>query len=156
MKKLNNHKKSLLSNLFFRFGEKSQDAIYPKKKFQNIITREQARSDPNGHKFSVVSFEVNEDENTQNLIKLLEQEIRITDELGWLSSNSIGDISQTSNSHATNAESKSLLTQIPPDDPFWKRALDIVGAGVGLVVLSPILLLITAVIKIVSPGPCFF
>lgn len=40
--------------------------------------------------------------------------------------------------------------------PLWKRAMDIVGALFGLVVLSPILLLVALIIKIVSPGPVFF
>jgi lipopolysaccharide/colanic/teichoic acid biosynthesis glycosyltransferase len=40
--------------------------------------------------------------------------------------------------------------------PVWKRSLDIVGALVGLVLFSPLFLLIAVVIKIVSPGPVFF
>ena len=37
-----------------------------------------------------------------------------------------------------------------------KRALDIVMAGAGLVVLSPLLLLVAIAIKLDSPGPVFF
>ncbi len=40
--------------------------------------------------------------------------------------------------------------------PVWKRSMDIVGALIGLIVLSPFLLLTTLIIKIVSPGPVFF
>lgn len=40
--------------------------------------------------------------------------------------------------------------------PFWKRALDVVGAFVGLVVMSPLMLAAAALIKLVSPGPVFF
>ncbi len=40
--------------------------------------------------------------------------------------------------------------------PLWKRSLDILGAGIGLLLLSPLLLLIAAAIKITSPGPIFF
>ncbi|TKJ33541.1 MAG: hypothetical protein CEE38_20500 [Planctomycetes bacterium B3_Pla] len=40
--------------------------------------------------------------------------------------------------------------------PAWKRAMDVVGALFGLVVLSPFLLLIALIIKTVSPGPVFF
>lgn len=40
--------------------------------------------------------------------------------------------------------------------PKWKRLMDIVGAAIGLVILSPLFLLIGAFIKIVSPGPVFF
>ena len=40
--------------------------------------------------------------------------------------------------------------------PRWKRAMDIVGSVVGLVLFSPIFLLIAILIKVVSPGPVFF
>ncbi|MHB9030028.1 MAG: sugar transferase [Candidatus Latescibacterota bacterium] len=40
--------------------------------------------------------------------------------------------------------------------PFWKRAIDIVGALVGLTILSLIFLAVAIIIKIVSPGPVFF
>ncbi|MBN1247573.1 MAG: undecaprenyl-phosphate glucose phosphotransferase [Anaerolineae bacterium] len=37
-----------------------------------------------------------------------------------------------------------------------KRVLDIVGASVGLVVLSPFMMLIAALVKLESPGPAFY
>jgi lipopolysaccharide/colanic/teichoic acid biosynthesis glycosyltransferase len=40
--------------------------------------------------------------------------------------------------------------------PAWKRAMDIVGALSGLFLLSPLLLLVAVLIKIVSPGPVIF
>ncbi|NIS75695.1 MAG: hypothetical protein GTO08_10540, partial [Deltaproteobacteria bacterium] len=40
--------------------------------------------------------------------------------------------------------------------PFWKRALDIVGALTGIIVLLPLFLLISILIRILSPGPVFF
>ncbi len=40
--------------------------------------------------------------------------------------------------------------------PMWKRAADLVGAVLALILLSPALLLIAALIKLVSPGPIFF
>jgi lipopolysaccharide/colanic/teichoic acid biosynthesis glycosyltransferase len=40
--------------------------------------------------------------------------------------------------------------------PAWKRMLDIMGSGIGLVLLSPLLLAIAILIKAVSPGPVFF
>jgi len=39
---------------------------------------------------------------------------------------------------------------------FVKRAIDLIAAGVGLVVLSPLLALVAAVVKLQSPGPVFF
>lgn len=52
------------------------------------------------------------------------------------------------------AEGLDLFFQRPL--PAWKRSMDVVGALLGLVVLSPLLLLVTLIIKIVSPGPVFF
>ncbi len=40
--------------------------------------------------------------------------------------------------------------------PPWKRVLDFLGAAVGLVLFSPLFLVIAVFIKLVSPGPAFF
>ncbi|MGE0600087.1 MAG: sugar transferase [Dehalococcoidia bacterium] len=40
--------------------------------------------------------------------------------------------------------------------PFWKRFIDVTGASIGLVLLSPILLVIGAAIMIESPGGAIF
>lgn len=40
--------------------------------------------------------------------------------------------------------------------PLWKRTIDIAGAGVGLMLLSPVLLGAAAAIKLTSQGPVFF
>jgi lipopolysaccharide/colanic/teichoic acid biosynthesis glycosyltransferase len=40
--------------------------------------------------------------------------------------------------------------------PLWKRSMDILGALLGLILLSPVFLLVSALIKIMSPGPVFF
>ena len=40
--------------------------------------------------------------------------------------------------------------------PAWKRAIDIAGSLFALVVLSPLLLLVALLLKVVSPGPLFF
>ena len=40
--------------------------------------------------------------------------------------------------------------------PGWKRALDIVGSGVGLAILLPLLALVGVAVKLGSPGPVFF
>lgn len=45
---------------------------------------------------------------------------------------------------------------LAPHMPLWKRAVDIFGACMGLVVLFPVCLIIACLIKIVSPGPVFF
>jgi lipopolysaccharide/colanic/teichoic acid biosynthesis glycosyltransferase len=43
----------------------------------------------------------------------------------------------------------------PPVLP-WKRMLDLLGALAGLILLSPLFLLLAIFIKVVSPGPVFF
>ena len=40
--------------------------------------------------------------------------------------------------------------------PLWKRVIDIVGSLVAVLLLSPLLLLVALLIKIVSPGPVLF
>lgn len=49
-----------------------------------------------------------------------------------------------------------LGPEIQPGLPAWKRAMDIAGALCGLLVLSPVLLLVGLYIKAVSPGPILF
>lgn len=40
--------------------------------------------------------------------------------------------------------------------PAWKRAIDVVGAGVGLLLLSPVLAAVAVAIKLTSRGPILF
>lgn len=40
--------------------------------------------------------------------------------------------------------------------PTWKRVADLVGAGAGIVLLSPVLLTAAALVRISSPGPILF
>ncbi|TFH31917.1 MAG: sugar transferase [Deltaproteobacteria bacterium] len=40
--------------------------------------------------------------------------------------------------------------------PLWKRAIDILGSLVAILLLSPLLLVVALLIKIVSPGPALF
>lgn len=40
--------------------------------------------------------------------------------------------------------------------PLWKRTMDVIGAILGLIIFSPIMLSISLMIKFVSPGPVFF
>lgn len=39
---------------------------------------------------------------------------------------------------------------------FIKRVIDLLGSGIGLIVLSPLLIIIGILIKITAPGPVFF
>ncbi|MFH5803357.1 sugar transferase [Alienimonas sp. DA493] len=40
--------------------------------------------------------------------------------------------------------------------PRWKRAVDVGGAALGLIALSPLLLAVAAAVKLTSPGPVLF
>jgi len=40
--------------------------------------------------------------------------------------------------------------------PLWKRTMDIIGAILGLILFAPLMLLISLLIKMVSPGPILF
>ncbi len=54
------------------------------------------------------------------------------------------------------AAQKEILHFLGRPIPAWKRFIDIVGAGMALIVLSPLFLIMAVYIKIVSPGPVFF
>jgi lipopolysaccharide/colanic/teichoic acid biosynthesis glycosyltransferase len=49
-----------------------------------------------------------------------------------------------------------LDSQFLCSSPFWKRAIDIAGTLLALILLMPLFLLVALLIKIVSPGPIFF
>jgi len=66
---------------------------------------------------------------------------------------------------STSEEGKvySLFKKIETIEPFfvrripaWKRTLDIFGSFFGLIILSPLFLVVAILIKVVSPGPVFF
>jgi lipopolysaccharide/colanic/teichoic acid biosynthesis glycosyltransferase len=66
-------------------------------------------------------------------------------------------------SRAADATDQPLPVQVESLDslfmhrhPRWKRCLDIGGAAVGLVILSPVLAALTGLIKVTSPGPVLF
>jgi lipopolysaccharide/colanic/teichoic acid biosynthesis glycosyltransferase len=40
--------------------------------------------------------------------------------------------------------------------PLWKRSIDIVGAGFGLILLTPLMAVVSVAIKLTSPGPVIF
>ena len=52
--------------------------------------------------------------------------------------------------------SKSLEALCVKPLPAWKRGIDVFGAALGLLVLSPLLLLTAALVKITSRGPVLF
>ena len=44
----------------------------------------------------------------------------------------------------------------PVPTPWWKRTVDVVGSSIGLLILSPVFLIVAIAIKLTSPGPAFF
>jgi lipopolysaccharide/colanic/teichoic acid biosynthesis glycosyltransferase len=57
---------------------------------------------------------------------------------------------------APDAGTEGVETLLVQPLPWWKRAIDIVGAGMGLLVLSPVMILSALAIKGTSHGPVIF
>lgn len=70
-------------------------------------------------------------------------------------SESVGPVLRTETLRRDRRASRAVAPTAPRQ-PAWKRAVDVVGALVGLTLLSPLLLLIACVIRFVSPGPAIF
>ncbi len=198
-----------------------EEHIYNQKTFHIAIQRERARSDRTGNGFSLVLFHVGSDHGVNslagNLIEILVNRLRCTDELGWFDQNQIGvllfdtttekgvqrfvsylkDANEKAQHHDldfpdykvyvypddwkgkqpetpedNDVDEKDLAQQhmdsfaMPPEQitlnfrnimPWWKRPLDIFGASIGILVLTPLFFIVALYIKIISPnGPVFF
>lgn len=66
------------------------------------------------------------------------------------------DRTSRSNLETLNKAVPALEPLLAKRFPAWKRAMDIVGSLLSLVLLAPLLLLIASVIKMVSPGPVLY
>ena len=116
------------------------------------------------------------------LVQVLGERIRQTDEAGWLDQKCLAVLlpdTPPSGARTVAQDLCELMGSGPPNCsiysypgqwaqgetsgrpdifftgpiPAWKRPMDIFGAVIGLALLWPLLVLIAAVIKIVSPGP---
>jgi lipopolysaccharide/colanic/teichoic acid biosynthesis glycosyltransferase len=65
--------------------------------------------------------------------------------------------------YSNEGTEKPYIRSIPSLKPFflrkmpvWKRFMDVVGSVIGLITLSPMIIIISLIIKIVSPGPVLF
>jgi len=209
-----------MSNILKKISLKKQpalDSIHARKDFIEVLNRERLRTLRNGVPFSLLIFgKRNQNVETrvfQELVKVLFQRVRATDETGWYSDIQIGvllpdtrsegariladDILQRNiifkdlkcevQSYPDNTESPSEQRdgKVPPEEPqkhaqkdddtnqiiiepcdfdellvpplpAWKRSLDIVGAGLGLIASFPLFLIIAGLIKIVSRGPVLY
>jgi lipopolysaccharide/colanic/teichoic acid biosynthesis glycosyltransferase/acetyltransferase-like isoleucine patch superfamily enzyme len=119
----------------------------------------------------------------RRFVQALGNRVRQTDEIGWLDSAHVGVLlAYTPLTGATTfAENVAQITGPPsvpfrvytypgqwlPDEknprpkppraanrlPVWKRAMDMTGSIIGLVLTAPLSLVVGAIIKICSPGP---
>lgn len=60
------------------------------------------------------------------------------------------------NSRPPRQQAQPLMPLMATPLPIWKRSLDVFGASMGLLCLSPVLAVIAALIKLTSPGPVIF
>jgi lipopolysaccharide/colanic/teichoic acid biosynthesis glycosyltransferase len=71
-------------------------------------------------------------------------------------SQEVHDGSQSNSSFASRRVSDSSMFFRSSPTPWWKRTVDVVGAGGGLIALSPVFLVAAIAIKASSKGPVFF
>jgi len=70
--------------------ENSIVEICSQEEFHDILVREKARADRNGHGFSLVAFETQEFEDISSFVAQIKQRIRTTDEIGWFDHKTLG------------------------------------------------------------------
>jgi lipopolysaccharide/colanic/teichoic acid biosynthesis glycosyltransferase len=126
-------KKRSLKDTFsdrFIFGGRemiSEDAtIKSAATFHDVLAKERARVDRNSHVFSLVSFEVGPldygTDTTKYFIDQLKKQIRITDEIGWLDSYTVGVLLFNS----LSAEASKFIEKIQriyPHKKFFKYSI---------------------------------
>ncbi len=74
----------------------------------------------------------------------------------WISNYGVAEIINTKKKNELNTIKSSIEELFVNRIPVWKRALDITGSALLLILTSPVLLLLALYIKLVSPGPVFF
>jgi lipopolysaccharide/colanic/teichoic acid biosynthesis glycosyltransferase len=68
----------------------------------------------------------------------------------------IGPHPEVGRERSTSGQLEPMETLFLIKMPLWKRALDILGASAGLVIVSPLMLVVAAAIKLTSPGPVLY
>jgi len=144
--------------------------VHQKDTFTAFLRHERERCDRSRGVFTLISFEA----GSVNLKELLGT-IRDVDEVGWLDEYTIGLMLY----RTQRAGAQPFILRFFPEDapyeisiyppdwkkenralfigvPAWKRTFDIVFSSFLLLVLSPVFLLTSIYIKIVSPGPVLF
>src|SRR5438270_12954630 len=67
-----------------------------------------------------------------------------------------GALPEAGNGTPNDGEEVPWLPDRPPSQRFMKRAMDIVGATLAIIVMLPAIIIIAAVIELTSLGPIFF
>ena len=98
---------------------KNQGYVYDVEAFRNILTRECARSDRNGHAFSLAVLHLSVNDETQAasdaIVGLVGDRLRVTDQAGWLQSNI--DLAILLYACSTEA-ARGFVERIRDDGPF--------------------------------------
>jgi hypothetical protein len=68
----------------------SMAGIFSQEEFHSILIREKARADRNGHGFSLVAIEVDQQADIDFFVKNFQKKIRKSDEIGWFDYNTLG------------------------------------------------------------------
>ena len=184
-------------------------SVHSAEEFASILNRERDRTGRTGQEFSMVVFETGaaprKSSSSRNLVTLLSQRIRSTDDIGWFGDGRIAVALPHTPSDAAckfvdnvrqafpggtsppecavyaypscwipqaDGETGKQRSKVDGEDaarpleemesqylcpiPPWKRAIDVVGSLLALILLSPLVLMVALLIKIVSPGPVFF
>jgi len=74
----------------------------------------------------------------------------------WSGNGKNGSDKESANTNSLKIKCTKHAFVRPLPTPWWKRTIDIVGAGFGLVCLSPVFLVAAVAIKLTSSGPVFF
>ena len=176
--------------------------ILPKPHFLNRLRIEKRRVDRSKTPLSIVLFcfqDMKAENNikTQELLKSLQQNTRVTDIKGWVENDVIGLILPDTDGRGAQKYIEKIrngnggltfyaVTGTYPDDLFnklladetsqpdlfpinldeskepkkvelaLKRGVDVLGAIIGLLLFSPIMLITALAIKVTSPGPVIF
>lgn len=150
--------------------------------FFRTLAREKGRAERTEEPLTLIVLGVTDsfEEDREILLDFLQQRLRLTDELGWMDENHIGILLPATNGYEArivysdspgSAEDLDSETEdvelwdgeIEPLSPLFlvpmpagKRALDVVGAGLLLLLALPVMILTAIAIRLESRGPIIF
>lgn len=173
--------------------------------FRFLVRRERFRADRCGRQFSLIAIRFLDAAEAripdeEDLIRWLQQELRITDDVGRLDDGRVAVLLPDTGSAgaevvadrirlecATRELPNELCVSVYPDatlpsseaaaaaeerpsgaplalmmslfilrTPWWKRGVDLLLAGIALILLAPLMIAIAVAIRITSPGPAIY